>query len=64
VTGGIDLKTAQSRLGHSSPALTLGVYAQASEAADRDAANVVGAHWIAPRDGRAMDTATGLGDGA
>lgn len=39
VSEGIDLKTAQTRLGHSDPRLTLAVYAQASTTADRDAAD-------------------------
>ena len=43
VTAGIDLKTAQTRLGHSDPRLTLAVYAQATTAADRDAADRVAA---------------------
>ena len=42
VSAGIDLKTAQTRLGHSDPRLTLAVYAQATSAADRDAADRVG----------------------
>ncbi len=39
VLEGVDLKTAQTRLGHSDPRLTIAVYAQASTEADRDAAN-------------------------
>jgi integrase len=35
VLEGIDLKTAQTRLGHTDPRLTLGIYAQASTEADR-----------------------------
>ena len=42
VAEGIDLKTAQVRLGHTDPRLTLAVYAQATTAADRDAADRVG----------------------
>ena len=42
MSAGIDLKTAQTRLGHSDPRLTLAVYAQATSAADRDAADRVG----------------------
>ncbi|MGH9006602.1 MAG: tyrosine-type recombinase/integrase [Acidimicrobiales bacterium] len=38
----VDLKTAQVRLGHSDPRLTLAVYAQATTEADRHAAEVVG----------------------
>ncbi len=60
VLSGVDLKTAQTRLGHSNPALTLGVYAQATEAAGHGAAaDTLGAHWIWPRDGRAMDMRRG-----
>jgi len=56
VLEGVDLKTAQTRLGHSDPRLTLGLYAQASSEADRDAADRVGARF-APRmwDGREME---------
>jgi integrase len=59
VRRGVDLKTAQARLGHSTPTLTLGIYAQATEEADRDAAEELGEHWIRPRHGRAMDDAGG-----
>jgi integrase len=38
VAEGVDVKTAQSRLGHSDPRLTLAVYAQATDDADRAAA--------------------------
>jgi hypothetical protein len=54
---GIDLKTAQARLGHSDPRLTLGVYAQATNAADEAAAEALGARFSRrPRDGRAMES--------
>jgi len=39
VLEGVDLKTAQTRLGHSDPRLTIAIYAQASTQADRDAAD-------------------------
>jgi integrase len=42
VVDGVDIKTAQYRLGHSSPVLTLELYAQAVTAAERDAAKRVG----------------------
>jgi integrase len=42
VLDGVDLKTAQTRLGHSDPRLTLAVYAQATTAADRSAADRLG----------------------
>ena len=41
VLAGVDLKTAQTRLGHSDPRLTLGVYAQATSEADRAAADAL-----------------------
>jgi integrase len=43
VVDGVDVKTAQYRLGHSSPVLTLELYAQAVTAAERDASERVGA---------------------
>jgi integrase len=43
VAAGVDIKTAQTRLGHSSPSVTLGIYARATEQADRLAADAVGA---------------------
>ena len=42
VLAGVDLKTAQTRLGHSDPRLTLGVYAQATTEADRAASDALG----------------------
>ena len=42
VVGGVDIKTAQTRLGHASPITTLRVYAQATPQADREAAKTVG----------------------
>ncbi len=42
VLDGVDLKTAQTRLGHSDPRLTLAVYAQATTEADKDAAERLG----------------------
>lgn len=46
VLGGVDLKTAQTRIGHSDIRLTLQTYAQASSAADRAAATTLGAHFF------------------
>lgn len=43
VAGGVDVKTAQRRLGHSDVRLTLELYAQATSAADRTAAETLGA---------------------
>lgn len=48
VAGGVDLKTAQTRLGHSSSRLTLDVYAQFVAARDRDAADALGATFMPP----------------
>lgn len=56
VLEGVDLKTAQTRLGHSDPRLTLGLYAQASSEADRDAADRVGERFMPrTRDGRGIE---------
>ncbi len=43
VAEGVDVKTAQARLGHSDPRLTLAIYAQATTEGDRSAANKLGA---------------------
>ena len=48
VTERIDIKTAQIRLGHADPATTLGIYAQATKQADRDAAERLGVHFHPP----------------
>ena len=53
------MKTAQTRLGHSDPRLTLAVYAQATTEADQEAARKLGARFMpshaqTARDGRAM----------
>jgi integrase len=42
VAEGVDIKTAQERLGHSDPRLTLAIYAQATTEADRQAADRMG----------------------
>jgi len=42
VAAGVDVKTAQTRLGHSSPQVTLALYARATAEADRNAANLDG----------------------
>jgi integrase len=42
VAEGVDVKTAQTRLGHSDPRLTLAIYAQAVPEADRAAATALG----------------------
>jgi integrase len=65
VAQGVDIKTAQVRLGHANPLTTLRVYAQATPQADRDAAQRVGdlfrpgqteASNSIPRDQRAIDS--------
>jgi integrase len=43
VVGGVDVKTAQVRLGHADPRMTLAIYASAPASADRAAAEVLGA---------------------
>jgi integrase len=47
VAAGVDIKTAQTRLGHSSPTVTLGIYARATDKADRLAAEAV-SEYLAP----------------
>ncbi len=42
VEEGVDIKTAQTRLGHADPSTTLRIYAQATAQADREAAERVG----------------------
>ncbi|HEY1831368.1 MAG TPA: hypothetical protein VGG38_14120 [Acidimicrobiales bacterium] len=42
VVGGIDVKTAQTRLGHADPRMTLAIYASAPASVDRKAADVIG----------------------
>lgn len=51
----IDLRTAQVRLGHSDPRLTLGVYAQATDAGDRAAADQLGEHFMSDGEGGAEE---------
>lgn len=46
VVTGVDVKTAQSRLGHSDPRMTLAVYAQATTDAVRRAAERVGEYFL------------------
>jgi integrase len=56
VTDGIDLKTAQTRLGHSDARLTIGLYAQATTTADRAAAATLGRRFFTRDEGpRAID---------
>ena len=51
VLDGVDLKTAQTRLGHSDPRLTLSVYAQATTEADVAAADRLAARFMPLRTG-------------
>jgi integrase len=46
VASGVDVKTAQVRLGHSSPTVTLGIYARATAEGDRAAAEAVGRYFV------------------
>jgi integrase len=46
VVEGVDVRTAQHRLGHSDPRLLLEIYAHVSSAADRDAAERLGARFL------------------
>jgi integrase len=48
VTEHIDIKTAQVRLGRADPKTTLGIYAQATKQADRDAVERLGVHFHPP----------------
>lgn len=52
VAAGVDVKTAQTRLGHSSPQVTLGIYARMTSENDRKASDLVG-DIFRPRDRRA-----------
>ncbi len=46
VLEGVDIKTAQARLGHTDPRLTLGIYAQATTEADHQAAERLGKRFL------------------
>jgi integrase len=61
VAEGVDVKTAQTMLGHSESRLTLDVYAQAVAKLGEAAAEAMGARFLDPaaRDGRAMPSASG-----
>jgi integrase len=49
VLDGVDVRTAQARLGHSDPRLTLGVYAAATSEGDRAAADRLGERFLGVR---------------
>jgi integrase len=55
VAGGVDVKTAQNRLGHSDPRLTLAIYASAPVAADRAAAETLARQFFPAPQGVAID---------
>ena len=59
VKAGVDIKTAQARLGHASPMTTLKIYAPATAEADREAANRVGERFR-PVDRMLTDSSRGL----
>lgn len=42
ISNGADIKTVQNRLGHSTAALTMDIYAHAIEQNDREAADEIG----------------------
>jgi integrase len=52
----VDPKTAQTRLGHSDVRLTLGLYAQAEDDADRDAADRLGERFFKTCESEAAPT--------
>jgi len=57
VLEGVDIKTAQARLGHTDPRLTLAIYAQATTEADRAAADLLGQRFLPrqrPNTGRGL----------
>lgn len=59
VVEGVDMKTAQHRLGHTDPRLDLGIYAQATTEADRAAADKLGQRFL-PRPDRDRGRGRGL----
>jgi integrase len=61
VAEGVDVKTAQTMLGHSEARLTLDVYAQAVAKLGEAAAEAMGARFLppVPRDGRAVEFRAG-----
>ncbi|MHB8439815.1 MAG: tyrosine-type recombinase/integrase [Acidimicrobiales bacterium] len=68
IAEGIDVKTAQQRLGHSDVRMTLGLYAKVIESADRSASDVLASRFLGngtpntgnARDGRAMEARKGV----
>ena len=60
VSSGVDIKTVQTRMGHSDPRLTLAIYAQATTEADRAAADQLGEQLMASRTPTESGTDTGV----
>jgi integrase len=56
LASGVDVKTAQARLGHASPSVTLGIYARATAEGDRAAAEAIGRYFRAPSDTAGVPT--------
>jgi integrase len=54
VVGGIDVKTAQVRLGHADPRMTLAIYASAPASVDRAAADVIGERFFGQNDKKSL----------
>ena len=52
---GVDVKTAQERLGHSDVRMTIGLYAQVEQQSDRAAADQLGQLFMPNHDGRGTD---------
>lgn len=50
VVEGIDVKTAQTRLGHADPRVTLSIYASAPASIDREAADAIGERFFGDND--------------
>lgn len=59
VLSGVDVKTAQVRLGHSSSQVTLDLYTQVTNEADRRAAEVIGEHFFGRGGARSVVVAGG-----
>lgn len=63
VVEGVDVKTAQTRLGHADVRTTLELYAQALEAADRQAAEILGTRFLGAQGAEIAASGFGVGDG-
>jgi len=59
VVEGVDIRTAQHRLGHTDPRLLLNIYAHVSSDADRDAAHRLGEKFL-PSEPDVASRVTGL----